>query len=109
MENTNSYNKYNLNLNITKKEIENLNSNINKLSLKDIEYKIKSINLNGLKNIFYILKKNDESFTTKKDHILVNLGKLSEKTIIDISNFIHFYEKLETEILNMENQINKLK
>ena len=88
----------------------NLNNDIKStINYKDLENRILSMNLNGFKNFFYIIKKNNENFTVKKEHILINLGKLKNDTLNEILQFINFYEQKETEMIKLESEINKYK
>ena len=84
----------------------NLKSTIN---YKDLENRILSMNLNGFKNFFYIIKKNNENYTLKKEHILINLGKLKNETLNEILQFVNFYEQKENEMIKLESEINKYK
>ena len=100
----------NLQNNLNSVNTSNLNNNIKStINLKDLENRILSMNLNGFKNFFYIVKKNNENYTLKKEHILINLGKLKNETLNEILQFINFYEQKETEMIKLESEINKYK
>lgn len=120
--NANKINNLNI-LNNSKNNITDNNNNLQKnincidfnnnlkstINYKDLENRILSMNLNGFKNFFYIIKKNNENFTVKKEHILINLGKLKNETLNEILQFINFYEQKETEMIKLESEINKYK
>lgn len=108
----NSKNNITVNNNNLQQNINSIDSNNNlksTINYKDLENRILSMNLNGFKNFFYIIKKNNENFTVKKEHILINLGKLKNETLNEILQFINFYEQKETEMIKLESEINKYK
>ena len=100
----------NLQNNLNSVNTFNLNNDIKStINYKDLENRILSMNLNGFKNFFYIIKKNNENYTLKKEHVLINLGKLKNETLNEILQFVNFYEQKETEMILLESEINKYK
>lgn len=102
-------------------ELNNSNeSNISKQSklgekyknLSHLQYlnkKINTLDLYNLKQIFQIIKENDENYTIKKKNILFNLGSLKQNTIDEITNFLIFIEKKQEELSKEEDLINEYK
>ena len=97
--------------NLEKKKVTNYNEimNVENIDYNDLEYRILSMNINGMKNLFNIIKKNNEKFTLKKEHILINLNKLKKNTLQDIYNLLNFYEQQESKIDSIERNLKNLK
>ena len=63
---------------------------INKFN--NIKNKIEKLSKNEFKEIYLILKKNDESFSSNSNGVLFDLFKLKEETIENIEKFIKLNE-----------------
>jgi hypothetical protein len=61
-------------------------------NLQEIKSKIELLTENELAEIFKIIKKNNEKFSTNINGIFVNLTTLKRITIIELSNFLYFCE-----------------
>lgn len=59
---------------------------INKFN--NIKNKIETFSKNEFKEIYLLLKKNNESFSTNRNGVLFDLFKLKEETVNEIENFI---------------------
>lgn len=93
--------------NIIDKKLENKYKNIS--HLKFLQQKINELDLYNLKEIFKIIKDNEENYTVKKNHILFNLSSLKQETIDEITKFLMFIEKKQEELIKEESIINKFK
>lgn len=72
--------------------INNLKSHKIIYNLQEIKDKIEILTENELAEIFKIIKKNNEKYTTNKNGIFVNLTILKRITVIELSNFLYFCE-----------------
>ena len=105
------------NNNVTNNNIDKNNDNdkkdgvklYNVETLKHIEKTLNNMNPDNLKQIYQIIKKNDEKFTKKKDHILINLGSLKESTIHEILSFLSFLKNNQQILLEDEIKKNEFK
>ena len=61
-------------------------------NLQEIKSKIELLTENELAEIFKIIKKNNEKYSTNKNGIFVNLTTLKRATVIELSNFLYFCE-----------------
>jgi hypothetical protein len=61
-------------------------------NLQEIKSKIEVLTENELAEIFKIIKKNNEKYSTNKNGIFVNLTTLKRATVIELSNFLYFCE-----------------
>lgn len=61
-------------------------------NLQEIKSKIELLTGNELAEIFKIIKKNNEKYSTNKNGIFVNLTTLKRATVIELSNFLYFCE-----------------
>jgi hypothetical protein len=61
-------------------------------NLQEIKGKIEVLTENELAEIFKIIKKNNEKYSTNKNGIFVNLTTLKRCTVIELSNFLYFCE-----------------
>lgn len=111
LNNINNSNKLKIIDNLEKNNITDNNNiiNLENIDYNDLEYRILSMNINGMKNLFNIIKKNNEKFTLKKEHILINLNKLKKNTLVDIYNLLNFYEQQESKIDSIERNLKNLK
>ena len=76
---------------LTRQEIlENLNNHSITFSLIEIKNKIVNLSEHELKEIFKIIKNNNEKYSTNTNGIFINLNILKKITIQDISNFLYF-------------------
>ncbi len=76
---------------LTRQEIlENLNNHSITFSLIEIKNKIINLSEHELKEIFKIIKNNNEKYSTNTNGIFINLNILKKITIQDISNFLYF-------------------
>ena len=72
------------------KILENLNNHSITFSLIEIKNKIVNLSEHELKEIFKIIKNNNEKYSTNTNGIFINLNILKKITIQDISNFLYF-------------------
>jgi hypothetical protein len=72
--------------------LSNLKSQKILYNLQEIKSKIDILTENELAEIFMIIKKNNEKYSTNKNGIFVNLTTLKRATIIELSNFLYFCE-----------------
>jgi len=70
--------------------MDNNKIKINKFN--NIKNKIEKFSKDEIKEIYFLLKKNDEIFTTNSNGILFDLFKLKSNTIDNIEGFIKLYE-----------------
>ena len=76
---------------LTRQEIlENLNNHSITFSLIEIKNKIVNLSEHELKEVFKIIKNNNEKYSTNTNGIFINLNILKKITIQDISNFLYF-------------------
>ncbi len=76
---------------LTRQEIlDNLNNHSITFSLIEIKNKIVNLSEHELKEIFKIIKNNNEKYSTNTNGIFINLNILKKITIQDISNFLYF-------------------
>lgn len=68
-----------------------MNNNIQDLRM--IEKEIENMTQDNLTVIYNIINENNENITRKSDCFLVNLGKLRDKTIKELLNFIYFLKE----------------
>lgn len=61
-------------------------------NLSDIKAKIELLTENELAEVFKIIKKNNEKYSTNKNGIFINLTTLKKVTVIELSNFLYFCE-----------------
>jgi hypothetical protein len=61
-------------------------------NLTDIKAKIDLLTENELAEVFKIIKKNNEKYSTNKNGIFINLTTLKKVTVIELSNFLYFCE-----------------
>lgn len=75
---------------------ENILSNLKSqniiYNLQEIKTKIDVLTENELAEIFKIIKKNNEKYSTNKNGIFINLTTIKRTTIIELSNFLYFCE-----------------
>jgi len=75
---------------------ENILSNLKSqkiiYNLQEIKSKIDALTENELAEIFKIIKKNSEKYSTNKNGIFVNLTTLKRATVVELSNFLYFCE-----------------
>lgn len=90
-------------------EYENIYTENSIKTLKFIEKNMGSLPEDVLGDIFAIIKKNSESFTTKKKEILVNLGSLKEDTIQEIVKFILFIRNSMHQLDSVSQKLNEIK
>ena len=67
----------------------------NKMKIKtfnNIKNEIETFSKNEFKEIYLLLKKNNESFSTNRNGVLFDLFKLKEETINEIKNFIKLHK-----------------
>lgn len=72
--------------------LNNLKSQKIIYNLQEIKVKIEMLTENELAEIFKIIKKNNEKYSTNKNGIFVNLTTLKRGTVIELSNFLYFCE-----------------
>jgi len=72
--------------------LNNLKSQRILYNLQEIKSKIEVLTENELAEIFKIIKKNNEKYSTNKNGIFVNLTTLKRATVIELSNFLYFCE-----------------
>ena len=72
--------------------LNNLKSQKIIYNLQEIKSKIELLTENELAEIFKIIKKNNEKYSTNKNGIFINLTTLKRATIIELSNFLYFCE-----------------
>jgi len=72
--------------------LNNLKSQKIIYNLQEIKNKVEILTENELAEIFKIIKKNNEKYSTNKNGIFVNLTTLKRATIIELSNFLYFCE-----------------
>ena len=70
--------------------LHNLNNHIIKFSFIEIKNKIDELSENELKEIFKIIKNNNEKHSINKNGIFFNLNILKKNTIQEISDFLYF-------------------
>ena len=76
---------------LTRQEIlANLNNHSITFSLIEIKNKIINLSEHELKEVFKIIKNNNEKYSTNTNGIFINLNILKKITIQDISNFLYF-------------------
>ena len=80
------------NINILTKQdiLDNLNNHTIKFSLVEIKNKLVNLSSYELKEIFKIIKINNEKYSINKNGIFINLNILKKTTIQEISDFLHF-------------------
>jgi hypothetical protein len=61
-------------------------------NLTDIKSKIELLTENELAEVFKIIKKNNEKYSTNKNGIFINLTTIKKVTVIELSNFLYFCE-----------------
>ena len=72
--------------------LSNLKSQRILYNLQEIKSKIDILTENELAEIFKIIKKNNEKYSTNKNGIFVNLTTIKRATVIELSNFLYFCE-----------------
>lgn len=72
--------------------LNNLKSQKIIYNLYEIKNKIDLLTENELAEIYKIIKKNNEKYTTNKNGIFINLTTIKKPTIIELSNFLYFCE-----------------
>jgi len=72
--------------------LNNLKSKRIIYNLQEIKNKIELLSENELAEIFKIIKKNNEKYTTNKNGIFINLTSIKQASIIELSNFLYFCE-----------------
>jgi hypothetical protein len=72
--------------------LNNLKSQKIIYNLQEIKNKVEILTENELAEIFKIIKKNNEKYSTNKNGIFVNLTTLKKATVIELSNFLYFCE-----------------
>lgn len=72
--------------------LNNLKSQKIIYNLQEIKSKIEMLTENELAEIFKIIKKNNEKYSTNKNGIFVNLTTLKRACVIELSNFLYFCE-----------------
>lgn len=72
--------------------LSNLKSQKILYNLQEIKIKIDALTENELAEIFKIIKKNNEKYSTNKNGIFVNLTTLKRHTVVELSNFLYFCE-----------------
>lgn len=84
----------------------------NKIKIKtfnDIKNEIETFSKNEFKEIYLLLKKNNESFSTNRNGVLFDLFKLKEETINEIQNFIKLHKDNNISIQENESLKEKFK
>lgn len=61
-------------------------------NLAEIKSKIDILTENELAEVFKIIKKNNEKYSTNKNGIFINITTLKKVTVIELSNFLYFCE-----------------
>jgi hypothetical protein len=72
--------------------LNNLKSQNIIYNLQEIKSKIDILTENELAEIFRIIKKNNEKYSTNKNGIFINLTTIKRATVIELSNFLYFCE-----------------
>ena len=72
--------------------LNNLKSQKIIYNLQEIKSKIEMLTENELAEIFKIIKKNNEKYSTNKNGIFINLTTLKRASVIELSNFLYFCE-----------------
>lgn len=93
----------------TLKEFENIYKPGSIKTLKYIEKHMKSLPEHALKELFNIVKKNNEDYTVKKSEILLNLGSLKESTIQELLKSIIFINNSIKNLNNIAKEIQEIK
>lgn len=97
-----------INNTITRQEIlDKLSNHTIKFSLIEIKNKIVDLSDNELKEIFKIIKNNNEKYSTNKNGIFINLNILKNITIQELSECIYFADN--NKILDNLDEIERAK
>lgn len=78
-------------------------------TLKFIANSMESLPEHVLGQIFEIVKKHNESYTSKKMETLVNLGSLKEETVQEIVKFILFIKSSMQQLNQVSNKLKDIK
>ena len=74
-----------------------------------IKSKIEKLDKNETTEIFKIIHQNENKYTTNKNGVFVNLNICSEKTLLEINNFIDFIEESKKHLNALEDSITEKK